>query len=45
MNNQEYLKLKKIIREIKARNIEPLKAYNSGKVIHKKQLELLSLRF
>ena len=38
MNKQKILQLKKIIHEIKNRNIEPLSKYNSGKITHKKQL-------
>ncbi len=39
MNKQKILQLQKIQNEIKRRNIEPLKQYNSGKIIHQKQLE------
>ena len=38
MNKQKILHLKKVIQEIKNRNIEPLMKYNSGKIKHKKQL-------
>ena len=36
MNKQKIIKLSKIFKEIKNRNIEPLLKYNSGKIIHKK---------
>lgn len=39
MNKNKIIKLTKILREIKSRNIENLAHYNKGKVIHKKQLE------
>ena len=39
MNKNKLLKLKHVINAIKNRNIEPLKNYNTGKLIHKKQLE------
>ncbi len=39
MNKKKLLKLSNIISEIKTRNILPLKNYNTGKIIHKKQLE------
>lgn len=39
MKNENIFKLKKIISEIKKRNIMPLKNYNNGKIIHKKQIE------
>ena len=39
MRNNNILKLKKILQLIKSRNILPLKNYNSGKIIHKKQIE------
>ena len=39
MNKQKIIKLSKIFKEIKNRNIEPLLKYNSGKIIHKKQVE------
>ena len=39
MNKQKLLELINIKNEIKSRNIEPLLKYNSGKIIHKKQIE------
>lgn len=39
MNKKKIFKLKKILGEIKKRNIEPLYHYNTGKIIHKKQVE------
>lgn len=39
MNKNKYIKFSKILNEIKKRNIEPLYKYNSGKIIHKKQLD------
>lgn len=39
MNKNKIIKLYNIYKEIKLRNIEPLLNYNSGKIIHKKQLE------
>lgn len=39
MKNEKIYKLNKVFNEIKRRNILPLKKYNSGKIIHKKQLE------
>ncbi len=39
MKKKEILKLNSIIKEIKNRNILPLKNYNNGKIVHKKQLE------
>ena len=39
MNKNKIIKLKNIIHEIKNRNIEPLANYNTGKIIHKKQVE------
>ncbi len=39
MNKHKILMLKKVIKEIKDRNIEPLLKYNSGKIVHQKQLE------
>lgn len=39
MNKNKVIKLKQVIREIKRRNIEPLSKYNTGKIIHQKQLE------
>lgn len=39
MNKKKIYKLKNILAEIKKRNIEPLYHYNSGKIIHKKQVE------
>ena len=39
MNKQKIIKLSKIFKEIKNRNIQPLLEYNSGKIIHKKQVE------
>ena len=39
MNKKTIFKLKKILNEIKKRNIEPLYTYNTGKIIHKKQVE------
>lgn len=38
MNKNKIIKLNNIIKEIKLRNIEPLNKYNSGKIIHKKQI-------
>lgn len=38
MNKEKLLQLNKVNNEIIKRNIEPLKNYNTGKVIHKKQL-------
>lgn len=39
MNKKKIFELSQIVDEIKRRNIEPLKKYNSGKIVHKKQLE------
>ena len=39
MKKQKILELLNIKNEIKSRNIEPLLKYNTGKVIHKKQVE------
>lgn len=39
MNKNLILKLNSIQKEIKKRNIEPLLKYNTGSIIHKKQLE------
>ena len=39
MDKKKIFKLQKVFDEIKRRNIEPLFRYNSGKIIHKKQLE------
>lgn len=39
MKNKKIFKLKKVIDEIQNRNILPLFQYNTGKIIHKKQLE------
>ena len=39
MNKKKILKLYEVCEEIKSRNIEPLFNYNSGKVVHKKQLD------
>ena len=39
MNKNKIIKLNKILREIKIRNIEQLFYYNNGKIIHKKQVE------
>ena len=39
MKKNKLIKLNSIIKEIKNRNIEPLLNYNTGKVIHKKQIE------
>ena len=38
MNKDKIIHLKKVLEEIKQRNISTLKNYNSGKIIHKKQL-------
>ena len=38
MNNQSVIKLNKVIKEIKERNILPLLSYNSSKIKHEKQL-------
>lgn len=39
MKNQKIIKLNSIYKELKNRNILPLKTYNTGKIIHTKQLE------
>ena len=39
MKKSNIFKLKKIINEIKKRNILPLKNYNTGKIIHQKQID------
>lgn len=39
MKKQEILKLNQVTKQIISRNILPLANYNSGKIIHKKQLE------
>lgn len=39
MKNNKIIQLDRILKEIKKRNIEPLSKYNTGKIIHKKQLE------
>lgn len=39
MKKQTILKLNQVYKELNLRNILPLKNYNSGKIIHKKQLE------
>ena len=39
MTKNNIIKLSKILKEIKQRNIEPLSKYNKGKIIHKKQME------
>lgn len=39
MNNNKLMKLKQIYDEIESRNLLSLKSYNSGKVVHIKQLE------
>ena len=39
MDKNKLLKLNQVVNEIKTRNIEPLFKYNTGKIIHKKQLE------
>lgn len=39
MNKSTIIEFSKLLNEIKSRNIEPLLNYNSGKIIHKKQIE------
>lgn len=39
MNKKKLFELKQIYKQIKKRNILPLKNYNTGKIVHKKQLE------
>ena len=39
MSNNKIRTLKKVLDEIKKRNLDSLLNYNSGKVVHKKQLE------
>ena len=39
MNKEKIFQLKKIAKELKRRNVLPLSRYNSGKIIHQKQLE------
>lgn len=39
MNKKKIFQLNEVVHEIKKRNIEPLRSYNKGKYIHKKQLE------
>ncbi len=39
MNKNKIIKLYNLSKEIESRNIEPLLKYNSGKIIHKKQVE------
>lgn len=39
MKKSNIFKLRKIINEIKKRNILPLKNYNTGKIIHQKQID------
>lgn len=39
MKNQNIIKLQSVFKELKHRNILPLKNYNTGKIIHQKQLE------
>lgn len=38
-NNNNIIKLSNVLKEIQKRNIEPLLKYNTGNIIHKKQLE------
>lgn len=39
MKNKNLIKLSRVLKEIKIRNLEPLLSYNTGKIVHKKQLE------
>lgn len=39
MNKKKILKLNRVVSEIEKRNLSPLLNYNTGKVIHRKQLE------
>ena len=39
MNKEKLILLKSVLKEIKNRNIDALFSYNSGKIIHQKQLE------
>ncbi len=39
MKKNKLLKLSQVLKEIKKRNLDPLLSYNSGRIVHKKQLE------
>jgi len=39
MNDNKLLTLKRVLNEIKSRNLSALYGYNTGKILHKKQLE------